>query len=94
MKIGGSEKKRLNILKRQGFIIYSINFEQHNADYDLHNSEKTVDEFMVSDQIVVQCTFSVTNYQPPQDEFFTEVIDQRSCLTDVYPCRYFNEFVQ
>ena len=48
---------------------------------------------MVADQVEVQCAFSLTNYQPAQDEFSTEVIDQRSWLTDVYPCTYFNEFV-
>ena len=67
-QIGGSQDKPLNVLKRQGFIIYSINFEQHNADYDFYNSEKIVDElleavdkkFMVGDQVEVQCAFSLT----------------------------------
>ena len=48
---------------------------------------------MVADQVEVQCAFSLTNYQPAQDEFSTEVIDQRSWLMDVYLCTYFNEFV-
>ena len=66
------------------------------------NSEKIVDAFLnevdrkfeVDDPVEVQSAFTIINYQPPENEFFVEVIDQRSWLTDVYNCRFFNDFVK
>ena len=100
-QIGRSQDKLLNILKRQGFTIYTINFEQHNDSYNFFDSEKLVNKFLkvvdrkfvVGGRVEIQCAFLLTNFQPPQDDFFAEIIDQRSWLTDVYPCVYFNEFV-
>ena len=40
------QNKPLIILKKNGFVIYSINFEQHNNSYDFFNSEKIMDEFL------------------------------------------------
>ena len=33
-------------------------------------------------------------YQPPENDFFVEVIDNRFWITDVFECVYFNEFVK
>ena len=85
-----SANKPLNILERHGFVIYSNNFEQHNNTYDFFNSAKIVDEFLnvvdrkfeVTELVEVQSAFSIVNYESPENEFFEEVIDERSWLTD------------
>ena len=66
------------------------------------NSEKIVDEFLnvvdrkfeVTDLVKVQLVFSIINYQPPENEFFVDIIDQRTWLTDVYSCKFLNKFVK
>ena len=66
------------------------------------NSQAVVDEFLnvvdnkfeVDAKVEVQSKFSIINYQPPENEFFEELIDQRSWITDIYTCKYFNEFVK
>ena len=47
-QVGGAQSanKPLIILKKHGFVIYSINFEQHINSYDFFNSEKIMDEFL------------------------------------------------
>ena len=47
---------------------------------------------MVTDHVEGEAAFSIINYQPT--EIFVELIDNRSRITDVFECVYFNEFVK
>ena len=66
-----SANKPLNILKRDGFVIYSINFEQHSDFYDFFNSERIVNDFLdvvdrrfvITDHVEFQAAFSIINHQ-------------------------------
>ena len=68
-----AENKPINILKRDIFIIYSINFDQHSDFYDSFNPERIMNEFLdmvdnrfaVNGHVEVQAAFSIINYQPP-----------------------------
>ena len=49
---------------------------------------------MITDHVEFQAAFSIINYQPLENEFFVELIDNRSWITDVFEYVYFNGFVK
>ena len=98
------EYKSVNILERSNFLTtFSINFEQHQDFYSFFNSEKLADDFLSVDElkyllaenIEVQGTFSLRNYQPAESEYLVETINKRSWTIDVYDCMFFyNKYVK
>ena len=72
--------------------IYSVNFEQNFNFYKLFNPEQIVEEFLnvvesnfsPRNHVEVQGSFSLINYQPPEPEFFVEIVEKKAWMTEVY----------
>ena len=78
------ENRPINVFRRENFLtIFSINFVQHSNFYNFFNSEETVDNFLSvvennfvpAENVEVQGSFSLINYQPPESEFSVEILD-------------------
>ena len=97
-QFGGSRRSTLpiNILKRNSFTYFSINYTQHKNFYDFFASD-IVDDFLQSVYEVyhpqenkIQAFFEIINQQ--RGEVILE--DNRAWLTNSFSTRHFNSFIQ
>ena len=45
-------------------------------------------------EVKIKATFPIANFQPPEQNGFVEITDNRVWFEDVYDCVYFNGFVR
>ena len=96
-----AENKARNILKRRNFLKTFSKFDQHQDFYNFFDSEKLLDvflsvfqlKFLPMENVEVQSTFSLINYEPAESEYLVETINKRSWITDVYDYS-FNKYVK
>ena len=96
-----AENKPINILKLRNFLKTLSNFDQHQDFYNFFDSEKLLDDFLnvfqlkflPMENVEVQSTFSLINYEPAESEYLVEIINKRSWITDVYDY-FFNKYVK
>ena len=77
------------------------NFDQHQDFYNFFDSEKLLDvflsvfqlKFLPMENVEVQSTFSLINYESAESEYLVETIIKRSWITDVYGY-FFNKYVK
>ena len=96
------EEKPIAITTIGPIKIYEIRFENHSADYDFHNSEQVVDDFLFnvksriensSVDFLIRCGFSLQNIQPSPEGFGTPLRSSRYWSTDPLQSRSFNDFI-
>ena len=46
------------------------------------------------DKVKIKETFSILNFQPPEQNDFVEITDSIIWSSDIYECVYFNDFVR
>lgn len=99
---GSADNRPLNILKRGPITYYSINFDQHSNFYNFFDARKIVvdflnsakSKFVVTDNVEVQGSVSLVNYQLAESDVIIELEDQRIWLTNVYSCVFLNDFIR
>ena len=82
----------INALKRGPITYFSMNYSLHSNFYNLFNVEKTGDgfleavtqKFIPTDNVEVQVSIYLVNYQPAQSNVIIQLEDKRIWLTDVY----------
>ena len=96
-----AENKPINILKLRNFLKTLSNFDQHQDFYNFFDSEKLLDvflsvfllKFLPMENVEVQSTFSLINYESAESDYLVETIIKRSWITDVYGY-FFNKYVK
>ena len=84
---------------------YCITFNEHGENYDFYDPPEIISEFFVAFQknfiprqnlkpVLLKCTFTIINRQPPLNAGFVEVTDIRVWTTNVYEGIIFNNFVK
>ena len=95
---GGSfDRLALNILKRRVITYYSLNYSQHKNCYDFF--DETVRDFLATfercfvptKKAMDQGYMELVNYQPTK---IIELESKRVWLTDVFTCKFFNQYVR
>ena len=92
----------INVLKRAPIMYFSINYFLHSNFYNFFDAEKTINDFLVAvkqkfistDNIEVQGSVYLVNWQPAQSSVIIELEDKRIWLTDVYRCIFLKQFVK
>ena len=96
-QIGGdtsSSNHPIDIFKRGPITFFSINISAHSNSYNFFDGEKAIDnlienvrqKFVTSNNVEVQGSVYLVNYQPAQSNVVIELEDKRIWLTDVYHC--------
>ena len=84
---------------------YFVSFEQHSDYYNFYNPEEIIENFLNLfslkfvlkpnlNKAKIKATFSILNFQPPEQNGFLEITDSRIWSTDIHECVYFNDFVR
>ena len=95
-----NQQQPVNILRRGPITYYSINDQQHNYFYDSFE-EKIVETFVNyvinvfvndgHDEFKMQGSVEIKNYQQTE---IVELENIRVWLTNIFICKYFNDFVR
>ena len=82
---------------------YEIMFAQHSQDYDFHNLEKLVDDFLLNvksrirrsaeGDFIVKCGFSLENVQRSPFENEVGIVNSRYGITETYQTKFFNDYI-
>ena len=91
---GFLSNRPINISRRGSVTYFLINFSLHSNFYNLFDGEKTIHDFIEvvrqkfvpNDNVEVQGSIYLVNYQPSQSNVITELEDKRIWSTDVYCC--------
>ena len=91
----------INVLKRGPITNFSIKHPLHSNFYNFFDAEKTIDEFLdavkqkfiLTDNVEVQGSVYLVNYQNVQSNVIFVLEDKRILLIDVYR-RVFNQFIK
>ena len=83
-----------NILKRGPITYFSINYSLHSNCYNFLDAEKAIDDFLEAvrqkfiptDNVEVQGSIYLINYEPAQSNVIIELEDKRIWFTDIYRC--------
>lgn len=83
---------------------YFVSFNEHSDFYNFYNPDKVIDILKLVlckiystknlNEVKIKATFPIANFQPPEQNGFVEIIDNRVWFEDVYDCVYFNGFVR
>lgn len=69
---------------------YSISSKEHSNSYNFSDIDDPVINFLYlffffsSKKVYIKCIFSIINYQPPSDDGYVEITDNRIWSTGVY----------
>lgn len=83
---------------------YFVSFNEHSDFYNFYNPDKVIDILKLVlckiystknlNEVKIKATFPIANFQPPEQNGFVEITDNRVWFEDVYDCVYFNGFVK
>lgn len=83
---------------------YFVSFNEHSDFYNFYNPDKVIDILKLVlckiystknlNEVKIKATFPIANFQPPEQNGFVEITDNRVWFEDVYDCVYFNGFVR
>ena len=83
---------------------YFVSFNEHSDFYNFYNPDKVIDILKLVlckiystknlNEVKIKATFPIANFQPPEQNSFVEITDNRVWFEDVYDCVYFNGFVR
>ena len=83
---------------------YFVSFNEHSDFYNFYNPDKVIDILKLVlckiystknlNEVKIKATFPIANFQPPEQNAFVEITDNRVWFEDVYDCVYFNGFVR
>ena len=83
---------------------YFVSFNEHSDFYNFYNPDKVIDILKLVlckiystknlNEVKIKATFPIANFQPPEQNGFVEITDNRVWFEDVYDCVYFNGFLR
>lgn len=83
---------------------YFVSFNEHSDFYKFYNPDKVIDILKLVlckiystknlNEVKIKATFPIANFQPPEQNGFVEITDNRVWFEDVYDCVYFNGFLR
>lgn len=83
---------------------YFVSFNEHSDFYNFYNPDKVIDILKLVlckiystknlNEVKIKATFPIAIFQPPEQNGFVEITDNRVWFEDVYDCVYFNGFVR
>lgn len=83
---------------------YFVSFNEHSDFYNFYNPDKVIDILKLVlckiystknlNEVKIKATFPIANFQPPEQNGFVEITDNRVWFEDAYDCVYFNGFVR
>lgn len=83
---------------------YFVSFNEHSDFYNFYNPDRVIDILKLVlckiystknlNEVKIKATFPIANFQPPEQNGFVEITDNRVWFEDVYDCVYFNGFVR
>lgn len=83
---------------------YFVSFNEHSDFYNFYNPDKVIDILKLVlckiystknlNEVKIKATLPIANFQPPEQNGFVEITDNRVWFEDVYDCVYFNGFVR
>ena len=83
---------------------YFVSFNEHSDFYNFYNPDRVIDILKLVlckiystknlNEVKIKATFPIANFQPPEQNGFVEITDNRVWFEDVYDCVYFNGFLR
>ena len=96
------DNKPITVTKIGGVMKYEITFQEHSDSYDFFNSEKLLDEFLLSvkgkifgsdTDFYIRCGFSLENMQAPLTEDDVLLTNSRYWSPESIQAKSFNDFM-